>query len=157
MSREHKGIHYYFVFWNNKENKWVLVNQRFIVGEYDNNLIGQYITSMWFNVEMDQEKQMAFMVFGVKNRQYRKHIIEQINRNNNDYPSINDLSYDSEFCELFQCNKDTTKKLVKNAKEKGNQKLIFNGVKNEENTLRMDFDYARDTFLTTLPEFKFYL
>tara|TARA_A100001011_G_C13829574_1_gene642399 strand:- start:24 stop:476 length:453 start_codon:yes stop_codon:yes gene_type:complete len=146
MSRSHQGINYYFAYYSYEENKWVLVNQRFLITSGGNFIIGQYITSMWFNYAMHKENSLKFAVFGVKNRQDKNYIIDLMNNK-----SIN--KFICEYFEVFESYEDTTKKLVNETKDKESAKYTFLGRYNNQNKLHMCFNYCQGDFLATLPEF----
>ena len=149
--RSHKGIHYYFILWNHNQDKWVLNNQRFILNAYDYNnkakLLGQYITSMWYNSVQHQKKGMKFAVIGINHKGQLTVTIDLLNSNNNLWGSTCD------FIDIFECDSQTTGKIVTNTKNGGTSNHEFTGTIDSGNILRMNFNWVNNTLLSTLPEF----
>jgi hypothetical protein len=145
-------------FWNYKEQKWVFNARAFLLiyNKESRRLMGQYVTSMWFNSETNQEASMHCIIFGVKDVNSDKidKIIEELNRNENTIPSINDLPYSTYFCEYFMGSKNITQEIVEKLKNtRATENFTFTGQKNHINSLSFHYNYTNGMFLTTLPEF----
>lgn len=160
-SKSIDNVRFYMAFWSHGENKWVYNAKSFLL-IYNKDvalLRGQYITSMWFNSETDQEKSMNYIVFGIKDSNSRKigTIIDEINRNHNSIPSINDLPCTAYFSEYFTVNKEVTQEIVQKLKDVNTvgatEVFTFAGQKNPVNSLKMNYNYHDEMFLSTLPEF----
>lgn len=149
--RSHKGIHYFLIVWKHEQDKWVLNNQRFILNVCDYNnkekLMGQYITSMWYNSSQDKEKGMRFGIVGVNHKGQLGTTIDLLNSNSSLWGST------CEFIELFECGSNVTDKILINTKDEGRSNYEFIGKINKSNILRMNFNWADNTLLATLPEF----
>ncbi len=154
MTHAHDGIHYYFAYFSHKNDKWILSNYRFLLNKYkkngNNRLLGQYITSTWFNSQQNQDKCMKFIVFGVKNINYKYKVIDTINSTDDIQKFKNSL----EFVDTFMCCKEITQKLTEYTKDKGKQIYEFIGNKNKDNKLILKFNYHNKLLLATLPEFR---
>jgi hypothetical protein len=142
-TKTHNGLNYYFAHLCHEENKWKLNNKRFLLN-LGNVIIGQYLSSNWFNCPMNQEKNMKFAVLGVENR---KHIYNLIDILNSNYPNYNTHN----FVEIFECSRPETEKLVE---EKVDKRILFYGKKNTKNKLFIRFIYHNKLLLATLPEFE---
>lgn len=144
-SKTHKNMHYYFAHFCHEENKWVLNNQRFLLSLTPGNiLLGQYITSNWFNCPMHQEKNMMFTVIGVENRKYRHKVIDMMNAK---YPINGEIN----FVEIFEYSRNETEKLVE---EKVDKNIVLFGNKNTYNKLIIRMIYHDKLLLATLPQFE---
>ena len=64
--KQYNGVSYYMYFWCPEEKKWILCKQRFIVSGNDtnNNIYGQFLTSMWLNWSIDCKRSQGFVIAG---------------------------------------------------------------------------------------------
>tara|TARA_B100000795_G_C22606093_1_gene363185 strand:- start:293 stop:583 length:291 start_codon:yes stop_codon:yes gene_type:complete len=93
---------------------------------------------------------MKFIVFGVKNINYKYKVIDTINSTDDIQKFKNSL----EFVDTFMCCKEITQKLTEYTKDKGKQIYEFIGNKNKDNKLILKFNYHNKLLLATLPEFR---
>jgi len=150
MSRTHNDTGFVFAHWNQKNKAWKITNIRFLLNP-SNTLYGQYITSMWFNVEMSKKEKQLYMIIGLKDRS-NKRINKLENFMNFNYtPSINDMPKNVDFCEYFEIPSDRVENIWEKTKEKGSYRDKINGSKN--NILRINFHSTGNMLLATLPEF----
>lgn len=161
MSKNIDNVKFYIAFWSHEEQKWVFNAKAFLLiyNKESRRLRGQYITSMWFNSKTNEKAAMHYIIFGVKDANSDKigKIIDELNRNENTIPSMNDLPYSAYFSEYFMGSRDITQSIVeklKNADTYGaTETFTFTGQKNPVNSLKMNYNYHDETFLSTLPEF----
>lgn len=155
MSKIHNNISYYFAYWKHDEAKWSLALKRFLL-TYNSDmsiLRGQFITSMWLKYKINQEKPMHYIVFGVKNLVNRHNILDEINRQHNGEPSINDLPVSADFCEYFVGTNENTEKIMDDTKKDTHTTHSFMGSLNIVNELKMNYEGYDDYLYATLPEF----
>lgn len=155
MSKIHNNISYYFAYWKHDEGKWNLALNRFLL-TYNSDmsiLRGQFITSMWLKYKINQEKPMHYIVFGVKNLVNRHNILNEINRQHNGEPSINDLPVSADFCEYFEGTNENTEKIMDDTNKDTHTTHVFMGSKKNMNELKMNYEGYDDYVCATLPEF----
>jgi len=156
MSRQHKNINYYFVFWDSEEKIWKLNNQRFILTPYDNLLMGQYITSMWFNTKIDKYEDIGFMIIGVENSDDKYQVVKEINNSKNRIPSVNDIPYNNryaKFVEYYEASGSLIERICKDCSKNGEFNFKFKGNINYNNTLNIRFNLYKNELIICLPEF----
>ena len=143
-------MNYYFAHFCHEENKWILNKQRFLLSP-GNILLGQYITSNWFNWPMHQEKDMKFLVIGLHTsiKKKRHPIIDTLNQNVNPF-GIGQGNKEI-FIEIFEYSRNETEKLVE---EKVDKNIILSGGKNTNNKLVIRMIYHNKLLLATLPQFE---
>ena len=149
-SKTHNNMNYYFAHFCHEENKWILNNQRFLLTVSPGNiLLGQYITSNWFNCPMHQEKNMKFVVIGVDKKEKRHGIIDTLNLNINPFA----IGHGTKkiFIEMFEYSRSETEKLVE---EKADKNIVLFGNKNTKNQLIVRMIYHDKLLLATLPQFE---
>tara|TARA_B100000795_G_scaffold267843_2_gene253534 strand:+ start:462 stop:950 length:489 start_codon:yes stop_codon:yes gene_type:complete len=151
MSKTYNGTNFVFAHWNQQESSWVITGIRFLINSQTNNrLCGQYITSMWYNVEMEVNKTQAYVVIGVRDEKQLKKIELFMNRHNNKIPSKNDIPNDVDFCEYFEIPINRVKDIRNEKKEK---RELIKGSINKQNELNIQFYHRHEKFLSTLPDF----
>jgi len=147
----HNGVEYYFVVYKHDQEKWVLNRKKFLLNDYRHNgkdkLMGQYICDLWYNSPQDKEKGLKFAVVGVSHGGQLKPTIDLLNSNSSLWGST------CNFIEIFECDRHTTKKLVRCTKDEECHKYEFVGNINRKNLLYMRFDYVDEMLLGCLPEF----
>lgn len=154
MFKVYKNTRYVFAFWNQNEKKWAIVKKLFILGKCDSKLMGQFITSMWYNVEMDKALPQAYMIIGISKVNLCNIVLEQLNKNKNGFPSEHDIPTNNvKFCEYFGLTSEVVKNVVEQAKLKRTYRGTFSGHKDSSAKLMIGFNYIDRTLFSTLPEF----
>ena len=150
--RSYQGVHYYFITYKHDESKWVLNKQRFLLSPYKSNnqekLLGQYITSMWYNYPIDPKSEIKFAVVGVSNKNQLGATVDLLNSNSSLWGAT------CEFIDIFEGNLEATQKIVTETKDKQRSNYMFAGNINSNNTLRVNFNFGDNNhILANLPEF----
>ena len=146
-TKKHDGVCYAFMYWSHQDNMWMRCHRLFHLTNYkNNNLYGQYITDMEFNVSIEDDKPKHFIIIGVKDRETFMSLESTINNKLNEIPNISNLTNVTNlnlyFKEYFMIKKEEWTKYKKSilSKEKSSKYKMY-GELNCKNQLELRFDY----------------
>ena len=158
MSKQCNDISYYIYFWSPEENKWILCRQRFLVSENDKGgVYGQFITSMWLNMNIDCKRSQGFVIAGfhVDTKDNRYIFLDRLNQEQRSVPSMFNLDC-CKFYEYFPGSIETMSNLYNKIMKDKIINYQFIGYNNKDNKLYLRFNYYNNKILFNLPDFMIY-
>ena len=137
------------------DESWRILHNSFIINKNTKNEInGMFLKDIWFNYQIKNTSDIHFMLLFSK--ESRKSIIQDINRLNNNFPSIYDNTKNTcNVCKNFVLKQELMEKTCKLLKTHGDTEKI-NLYDSNNNILSFDIILCEEKYLLTLPKFYMY-
>ena len=144
---------YLAMFDTKTDNSWRILYKSFIINKNTKDEIhGMFLKDLWFNYQVHKEdiSDIHFMV--LFSRESSDSILQDINRLNNNFPSIYDNPTNTcNVCKNFVLKNDLIKKTSKLLKTHGDTEKI--NLYDVDNMLGFELILCEEKYLLTLPTF----
>lgn len=146
---------YLAMFDTKKDDSWNVLYKSFIINKNTNEeLNGMFLKDLWFNYQVDREENVSdihFMLLFSKESQ--KNILQDINRLNNDFPSIYDSpTVTCNLCKKFVLKPELIEKTGTSLKKHGDIEKI-NLYDENNDMLSIELILCEKHYYLTLPTF----
>lgn len=115
---EYKGKKFMFVSYCPKEKIWHVAPKRFLLSKINDKIVGQFISSMWFNKEYLKMEDAYFVVVAIEKNISATKVEKDFNKLKNPFPTVYDIPPYIKIASYYRITFDLMMKFVE--KSKGN-------------------------------------
>lgn len=145
---------YLAVFDTKTDNSWRILYKSFIIEKNtENEIHGVFLKDLWFNNQIQKKYTYDIHFMLLFSKKSYNSIMQDINRLNNNFPSIYDKPINTcNVCKNFVLKQDLIEKTCKLLKKHGDTEKI-NLYDSNNNMLSMSLILSEDNYYLTLPKF----